>query len=80
MVAVLKRQWEAKTWAVFGVLVALFAPPLFFYIFEVLNYAFIYKCLMWLGFVLAVACLMKCFAFIGLLNRIADINAKRVIF
>lgn len=79
MVAVLKRQWGAKTWAVFGVLVALFAPPMFFYIFEVLDYPFIYQCLMWLGFVSAVGCLMRCFKFIGLLNRIADITAKRVV-
>jgi hypothetical protein len=66
-------KWDAKTWTIFGVLVALLAPLMFFYIFEVLDYHFGYQCLMWVGFVLVVGSSLRSYLFIKLLRWIGNI-------
>lgn len=59
-----------KSWQIYGVLLGLVVPPAFHGVFSLLEIAFVYKCLIWLGIVLFLAASLRCYAFAMFLRRI----------
>jgi len=59
-----------KSWQLYGVLLGLVVPPAFHGVFSLLEIAFAYKCLIWLGIVLFLAALLRYYPFTMFLRKI----------
>lgn len=66
-----------KAWQIYGVLLGLVVPPAFHGVFSLLEIAFVYKSLIWIGIVLFLAAFLRCYRFTMFLRKIESLAESR---
>jgi hypothetical protein len=72
MIVVFKYPLNPLSWTIYGLILGLVVPPLFYGIFEKLTICLYYKVLIWLGVVSFFGALLRCQCFIRFLNYLGD--------